>query len=69
MGIRTVICRSALGALSAAALVTWLVPANAQPSAALTGRVTSAAEGAMEGVLVSAETRRLEQDRHRREPR
>ena len=51
MGIRALVrhsLRSASAAFSPAA-----VPASAQPPAALTGRVTSAAEGAMEGVLVS----------------
>ncbi len=54
MGIRTVIRHSALGTLAAAALAAGLISASAQPSAALAGRVTSTAEGAMEGVLVSA---------------
>ena len=47
----------AAGAWVALALVlagTNPVPAHAQPSTALTGQVTSADEGAMEGVLVSA---------------
>ena len=50
MGIRALVHQSLAGllALCSASL------AGAQPPAALTGRVTSAAEGAMEGVLVSA---------------
>ena len=56
MATCTVIRSSALGALAAVAVGIWFVatPARAQPTAALSGRVTSAAEGAMEGVLVSA---------------
>ena len=34
--------------------ITALVPAHAASNAALTGKVTSAAEGPMEGVVVSA---------------
>ena len=56
MATCTVIRSSALRALAAVAVGIWFVatPARAQPTAALSGRVTSAAEGAMEGVLVSA---------------
>jgi len=50
MGIRTIVRSSTLGALLAALLSG---PAAAQ-APALAGRVTSMAEGAMEGVLVSA---------------
>jgi virginiamycin B lyase len=55
MTSRTVVRTSALRALSAAFLAFWLTstPAAAQAQA-LAGRVSSAAEGAMEGVLVSA---------------
>src|SRR5215207_5733894 len=53
MGIRTLVRRSTLFAVSAASLGFWLLPAGAQAPGALTGRVSSAAEGAMEGVLVS----------------
>ena len=55
MSIRTVLRVSALGTLGAASLTLFLVanPAAAQAPAALAGRVTSAAEGPMEGVLVS----------------
>src|SRR4051812_21500930 len=52
VGIRTVIRSSAFSGL---AVTVWLAaaPAHAQP-AALSGRVTSSREPAMEGVLVSA---------------
>jgi len=50
MNIRTVARSFALGVLMTSCLA---VPAGAQAPAALTGRVTSAAEGPMEGVLVS----------------
>jgi len=50
MGIGTIVRSSTLGALLAAFLS---APAGAQ-TPALSGRITSAAEGAMEGVLVSA---------------
>src|SRR5688572_9402910 len=53
MGTCTHIRRSTLCAVTSALLTFWLLPANAQAPAALTGRVISAAEGAMEGVLVS----------------
>ncbi len=53
MGTRTLVRRSTLLALPASLFASWLLPAGAQAPAALTGRVTSAAEGAMEGVLVS----------------
>jgi virginiamycin B lyase len=56
MSIRALVRRSTLHALSAVLLVV-LLPATvtfAQPRAALIGRVTSATEGPMEGVLVSA---------------
>jgi virginiamycin B lyase len=55
MSIRTVVQTSALRALPALFLGLWLVSAPAAAQApALSGRVTSPAEGAMEGVLVSA---------------
>ncbi len=53
MHLRTFVRASALAALASMSLGT-IRPAVAQQSAALVGRVTSAAEGAMEGVLVSA---------------
>src|SRR4051812_37747651 len=55
VGIRTVIRGSAFGSLAVAAVMAGLAaaPAHAQP-AALSGRVTSSREPAMEGVLVSA---------------
>jgi hypothetical protein len=52
MGIRTLVRRSTFFA-APAVLVLWLLPVGAQAPAALTGRVSSAVEGAMEGVLVS----------------
>src|SRR5688572_21137253 len=54
MSIRTVVRTSALRALPAAFLGVWLVAPAAAQAPALSGRVTSEAEGAMEGVLVSA---------------
>jgi streptogramin lyase len=54
MGTCTLVRRSAVLAVQAAFLTLWLLPANAQAPAALAGRVSSASEGAMEGVLVSA---------------
>jgi streptogramin lyase len=55
VGIFTAIHRSAFGSLAAVATC-WLamLPAHAQPVAALSGRVSSQREPAMEGVLVSA---------------
>lgn len=50
MGIRTVVRCIALGVLVSAG---FAAPVSAQAPAALTGRVTSSAEGPMEGVLVS----------------
>ena len=43
-----------VGTLAAALLLSVSIPASAQNTAALTGKVTSAEEGAMEGVIVSA---------------
>src|SRR5688572_4502688 len=53
MRFRRFVRASTLGALTSVSL--WFVaPATAQQGSALAGKVTSAAEGAMEGVLVSA---------------
>ena len=52
MSIQTVVRRSTLLVSSVACLFLGM-PSSAQAPAALTGRVSSAAEGAMEGVLVS----------------
>ncbi len=56
MIIRIFTLRAVLGAVLPAVLLATMVcsGARAQPSVALAGRVTSAAEGPMEGVLVSA---------------
>jgi virginiamycin B lyase len=56
MTSRTVVRTSAFRSALSAALLVWLAstPAAAQAPAALSGRVTSPAEGPMEGVLVSA---------------
>src|SRR5215204_3017668 len=48
MGIRAFVYQSLAGFLALSAVFV----ASAQPPAALTGRVTSATEGAMEGVLI-----------------
>jgi len=53
MRFRRLVRASTLGALTSVSL--WFVaPATAQQGSALAGKVTSAADGAMEGVLVSA---------------
>ena len=54
MNIRTAVRTSALRAVPTAFLGLWLVASAGAQTAALSGRVTSQAEGAMEGVLVSA---------------
>ncbi|HWF94023.1 MAG TPA: carboxypeptidase-like regulatory domain-containing protein, partial [Xanthobacteraceae bacterium] len=43
-----------LASTSLVSALAWLTPAQAQTAAALSGQVSSAEEGAMEGVLVSA---------------
>jgi streptogramin lyase len=53
MGMRMVARAATLSAVSAVVLGLTTAPAGAQQAVALTGRVTSAAEGPMEGVLVS----------------